>query len=46
MFFMSPVLLDVSGEAMTPAETGEMEKMEGAAVVDELKKVAQDVLTI
>ncbi|XP_053085973.1 5-hydroxytryptamine receptor 3A [Pangasianodon hypophthalmus] len=40
------VMLDMSSEAMTRAKAGEMEKMEGAAVVDELKKVARDVLTI
>lgn len=45
-FSMSPVTPKISGEAMTPSDTGEQEKMEGAAVVDELKKVAQDVQTI
>lgn len=34
------------GEATLPAETREMEMIEGVAVVDELKKVARDVLTI
>lgn len=36
----------MSGEATLPAETREMEMIEGVAVVDELKKVARDVLTI
>ncbi|XP_017312355.1 5-hydroxytryptamine receptor 3A [Ictalurus punctatus] len=37
---------DTSGEAMVPADTGEKDEMECAAVVDELKKVAREVLTI
>ncbi|KAK2818109.1 hypothetical protein Q7C36_022042 [Tachysurus vachellii] len=40
------VRLDMSGEATIPAEAEERAKMEGAAVVDELKKVARDVLAI
>ncbi|XP_058236787.1 5-hydroxytryptamine receptor 3A-like isoform X1 [Hemibagrus wyckioides] len=38
--------LDMPGEATIPAETREMEMIEGVAMVDELKKVARDVLTI
>ncbi|XP_047659634.1 5-hydroxytryptamine receptor 3A-like [Tachysurus fulvidraco] len=37
---------DMSGEATTPAEAEEREKIEGAAMVDELKKVARDVQAI
>lgn len=46
MLTMSPVTPDTSGEAMVPADTGEKDEMECAAVVDELKKVAREVLTI
>ncbi|KAF4075261.1 hypothetical protein AMELA_G00232570 [Ameiurus melas] len=37
---------DTSGEAMVPSDTGEKDEMEGAALVDELKKVSREVLAI